>query len=81
MHIPPGVEVVVQECFAEEGGDSPGVLVAEVLTIMANNEITAVGVVSISEKHLIVIGYRAPVQDPGNAKSSLTAGRSGSSKR
>lgn len=59
MHVPPGVEILVDEVFGDDD-TSPAVELKELLVAMSGNGIHLAGVVPLSARHVIVIGYRDP---------------------
>lgn len=71
-HIPPGVDILIDECFATEGEDpeetvSPGVELKQTLVSMVGQGITVAAIVPVSPLHIIVVGYREPgYRDPRN---------------
>lgn len=67
MHVPPGVEILVDEVFGEEGEVSPGVPLRELLTAMPENGIRLAAIIPLSPIHIIVISYRDPAAT--NAKT------------
>ena len=66
MLIPPGVNVVVDDCLATEE-DSPSVQLKEILSLMSEKGITVATIVPLSPEHLIVVGYVE--SDAPNAKT------------
>jgi hypothetical protein len=78
MLIPPGVEVLVNDCLGTDQ-DSPSVQLKELLTLMSANGVTVASILPLSPEHLIVIGYMEP--DSGNAKAPPGTGPGGARKR
>lgn len=80
MLIPPGVDILVNDCLGTET-ESPSVQLKEILSLMSSSGVSVAAILPMSPDHLIVVGYCDPVTSP-NAKSPPTAGeRSGGSKR
>ncbi len=76
MLIPPGVEVLVNDCLGTDT-DSPSVQLKEVLSLMSDKGVTVATIVSMSPEHLIVVGYvetgrrnekNPPADGPGGSK-------------
>ena len=78
MLIPPGVEVLVNDCLgtAEE---SPSVQLKEILALMSANGVTVASILLMSPEHLIVVGYMETGEP--NAKTPAGTGPAGVRKR